>query len=134
MQFDWMDINVWGVIVSTVMFMVVGSIWYSPKVFFNTWLKLTGLKEEDIGMGKAIAGSLIVALMTSFLMDILVQATGSGDWFSGLILGIVVSLIAACVIASSALYSNFGLKHYFISTGYQVIVITVSAIILSIWR
>src|SRR5690554_1370079 len=134
MQFEWADVNYWGVIVSAIVFMVVGSIWYSPKVFFNTWLKLSGLKEEDIGMGRAIGGSVVIALITSFIMDILVQATSSADVASGLLLGIIISIIAAGVIASSALYSKTGLKVYLISTGYQVIVLTASAIILSIWR
>jgi len=135
LQFAWMDVNYLGVLVSTLVFMVVGFIWYSPKVFFNTWVKLSGLKEEDMtGAGMAIFGSIITALVTSFVLDLLVQATGSTDWVAGLSLGIVMSVIVAAVIASNGLYSKMGIKLYLITAGYQVITITIAAIILAIWR
>ena len=44
------DINLWAVLLAAVSSMIVGSIWYMPAVFGNTWMKLTGTEMKGKGM------------------------------------------------------------------------------------
>lgn len=68
-------INLWGVGLAAVSSMVVGSIWYMPAAFGKTWMKLTGVKLDEMrGKGKPgdmiwMYGSVFVAsLVTAFIL------------------------------------------------------------------
>ena len=37
------EINYWAVILATLSSMLVGSVWYTPKVFGNYWMKQSGV-------------------------------------------------------------------------------------------
>lgn len=51
-----------SVLIAALLNMVVGSIWYAPKVFGNIWMKEVGLKK-----GKITKDHMISAMITSFL-------------------------------------------------------------------
>jgi hypothetical protein len=50
--------------------MLVGSIWYAPQVFGNTWKKLVKLDEKKMKSeaGKAYIGMLILSLISSYVI------------------------------------------------------------------
>lgn len=72
------DINWLAVVLATASTMVVGSVWYTPKVFGNTWMELVKLDKK-----KAQAAGLTPILIT-----------------------IVVSFLSAYVLAHVAFLSN----------------------------
>jgi hypothetical protein len=61
------EVNYFAVLLAAVSSMVIGSIWYAPKVFGNTWKKLVDLDDKKMrknaprAMAIAFAGSLITA-------------------------------------------------------------------------
>jgi cation transport ATPase len=63
------QINVWGVLLATVLSMVVGFVWYARPVFGNVWMDLAKVKmEKDKDkMQKAMMSALLVALVGSLL-------------------------------------------------------------------
>lgn len=66
------EVNYLAVLLAAVSTMVVGSIWYTPKVFGNTWMKLTGVKMDQKMSGGKMAwmyGSVFLAsLVTAFVL------------------------------------------------------------------
>jgi len=64
------QVNLLGVLAATVAAMMVGSIWYAPQVFGNEWKKLVKLDEKKMKSeaGKAYAGMLVLALLTSYVV------------------------------------------------------------------
>lgn len=63
-------VNWWAVLLATASSMVVGSIWYTPKVFGNTWMKLAKVDPkvaEKSGM-KPILITLVVSLATAYVL------------------------------------------------------------------
>ena len=58
------DINYWAVIVATLSTMVVGSVWYTPKVFGNRWMKLA--KVTPGNDANAAIGPILITLVVSF--------------------------------------------------------------------
>jgi len=58
------EINVWAVVVAAVSTMVVGSIWYMPKVFGNYWMKTANVSP---GGGKDAVRPIILTLIVSFV-------------------------------------------------------------------
>ena len=40
------EINIWAVLLATLSSMVVGSVWYTPKVFGNYWMRVAKVTPE----------------------------------------------------------------------------------------
>ncbi|MGM0930260.1 MAG: DUF1761 domain-containing protein [Actinomycetota bacterium] len=58
------EINIWAVIVATISTMVVGTIWYTPKVFGNYWMKVAKVSP---GAGKNAVRPIIITIIVSFI-------------------------------------------------------------------
>lgn len=69
-----MEINLLAVLASGVGAMVIGSMWYSPLMFGNFWVKKMGFKESDMekakakGMHKEYALNFVAALVTAYIL------------------------------------------------------------------
>jgi Protein of unknown function (DUF1761) len=59
------DINYWAVLLATLSTMVVGAIWYTPKVFGNYWMKAAGVKPS--GRVSDAVGPIITTVIVSFV-------------------------------------------------------------------
>jgi hypothetical protein len=64
------EVNWLAVVLAMASTMVVGSIWYTPKVFGKTWEKLVKLdpKRQNSGAFKAIAITIVVSLVTAYVL------------------------------------------------------------------
>lgn len=59
------EINWLAIILATVSTMVVGSIWYTPKVFGNKWMQLA--KVKPTGKASDAAGAMAITVLVSFI-------------------------------------------------------------------
>lgn len=59
------EINVLAVIIATLSTMVVGTIWYTPKVFGNYWMRTA--KVSPSGDGKDAVKPILITLVVSFI-------------------------------------------------------------------
>ena len=80
------EVNYGAVLLATLSTMIVGSVWYTPKVFGTTWMKLAGLKQKDL----------------------------EKNGITPIILTVFVSLITAYILAHVAFLSNQFFKHSFL--------------------
>lgn len=70
-----MPFNFYAVLVSSFITLLVGFIWYNPKVFGTIWMKETGMTEEKAqksNMLKVFGLTIFYSLMLSFLLPVLV--------------------------------------------------------------
>ncbi|MGK9147637.1 DUF1761 domain-containing protein [Plantibacter flavus] len=58
-------INFWAVLIATASSMVVGSIWYTPKVFGNYWMRAA--KVTPSGDAKDAIKPILVTVLVSFI-------------------------------------------------------------------
>ena len=64
-----MEINFLAILTASVSALVVGFVWYNPKVFGNAWMKAAGMSEEQVkggNMGKDISIGSIVCDFVGF--------------------------------------------------------------------
>ncbi|QRM88689.1 DUF1761 family protein [Lacinutrix sp. WUR7] len=64
-------INPWSIPVAAVAALVIGAIWYNPKVFGNVWMRESGMTEEKMkgaNMLKIFGLSLVFAAMLAGLL------------------------------------------------------------------
>ena len=59
------DINWLAVVLATASTMVVGSIWYTPKVFGERWMRLTKMKPT--GKASDATTAILITLVVSFI-------------------------------------------------------------------
>ncbi len=59
------EINIWAVLLATLSTMVVGSIWYTPKVFGTYWMRVA--KVTPSGEAKDAIGPILVTLVVSLI-------------------------------------------------------------------
>jgi hypothetical protein len=57
------EINYWAVVVATLSTMVVGTVWYTPKVFGNRWIQLAKVDMSKVSP----VGPILVTVLVSFI-------------------------------------------------------------------
>jgi hypothetical protein len=67
------EVNVWGVLLAAVSSMIVGSLWYMPSAFGKQWMKLTGVKMDQM-RGTRKSGGMMLWMYGSVFVASLVMA------------------------------------------------------------
>ena len=65
-------LNIYAIILAAVSALVIGFIWYHPKVFGNLWMQAANLTEEQIkgaNMGKIFGLALLFAFMLALMLE-----------------------------------------------------------------
>ena len=69
------EINIWAVLLATLSSMVVGSVWYTPKVFGNYWMKLA--KVTPSGDEKDAVKPILITLVVSFVSALVLAGSAA---------------------------------------------------------
>ncbi len=134
------QINYLAVAVSSVIFFVLGSLWFSA-LFGSIWAE--ELERHNVVIKQPTKNSLFMKMLltfatnciASFAMACLVAMTGSTTVISGIILGIIATVgFAATTLASVFNWESRSLKLFLIDIGYPALGIITAAIILSVWH
>lgn len=133
-------VNYWAVLAAAVVSMIIGAIWYSPAVFGTMWMKGSGVKMPQVnkakkkGMGMlyliAFIGSLVFACVLAHFVAY-VGASTTADALELALwtwLGFVVPLLLG-----GTLWKGESWGAYLIGIVYQLVSISVMAVILTIW-
>lgn len=68
------SINLGAVVAATVVSMVIGSLWYSPLLFVNAWMKELGIHKPEMTpemkqkMMQSMAGQLIASFIMAYVL------------------------------------------------------------------
>lgn len=129
-----------ALIVAAVSTLVVGFIWYHPKVFGAAWMEASGMTEEKAKQGNmpVIFGvSLVLAFIAAYFLSTIVAHGGeeSITFKHGAFHGTFVALMLAMpVLVTNALFEQKSWKYMAINSGYWLVSIVIMSGILSWWR
>ena len=130
------ELNWLAIIVGTVFSMVLGFIWYGP-LFANAWMKLVGLKKEDVEATDSMKGmviSVLGAFIASAALAVIVKWMGYG-LDKGLLAGALFSFaFIVTTIFSNDAYEKRPMSLTLINAGYRFVYFTVVGAILGIWN
>ncbi len=159
-----MEMNFLAILVAAISALVVGFIWYNPKVFGDAWMKEAGMTDEQIkggNMAKIFVLAFIFAVLLSMsLMPIVIHQMGAyslvqgdigvlpsydafmadyGDAFRtfkhGAFHGAFAGIfIALPIIGTNALFERKSAKYIFINSGYWIVTLSVMGAIICGWR
>lgn len=134
------EINYIAVLLATLSSMVVGSIWYTPKVFGNYWMKLSGVTPS--GNGKDAILPIAVTLVVSFITAwVLAGAAFIANVFYGGSF-LVSTLITAVILWAGFTAARFITHDAFdkrpasltvLNLAHELVTVLVMAVIIGVW-
>ncbi len=116
-------INWLAVVVATVASMIVGFIWFHPKVFGTAWMKEIGKKPEDLNASPTMyLWTALAAIITAYGLAIFFANMGVDGLLPGLVAGFLAGeAFVATSFASHAIFHGYTYRHWMITASHQVI-------------
>ncbi|WP_193597684.1 DUF1761 domain-containing protein [Microbacterium sp. YJN-G] len=134
------EINYWAVLLATVSTMIVGSIWYAPKVFGTRWSRLANVDMDRPGSSAIIP--MITTVLVSFITAWVLAGAASIAWhfYEG-------SYFWAAVVTAVTLWAGFTAARFIthdafegrstklttLNIAHELVTIVVMAIIIGVW-
>jgi len=127
-----------GIIAAGLVPVLLGAVWYHPRVFGTQWMRLSGISPEMVERARRRRASyLALAFGTSILIAYVMDAFGISAGVSGIFdalrlgfwcwAGFVVPLLLGSVI-----WEGRSARLYFINIGYWLLAFLLMAIVLFI--
>lgn len=134
------DINLTAVLITTILSMIIGSLWYSPLLFGRMWMKAMKVTEKQIkdakkkGMGGTYFAQFVATFITSYVLAHFIDYLGSTTAGAGAqtAFWLWIGFIAPVTIGA-VLWENKPLKTYIISILHYLVCLLVSGAILAVW-
>jgi uncharacterized membrane protein len=132
-------LNYWAVLGAAVAAMVIGSLWYSPLLLGNPWMKLNNIsakdsKEMSKGMFSAMFGMFVGSLIMSYVLAYVLVLVGAVTISSALVAALWLWLGFIVVpYSSGVLFERRPVGLFFINIGYYLVGMLVMALILTAW-
>ncbi|MDO8514193.1 MAG: DUF1761 domain-containing protein [bacterium] len=132
-------VTFWPILAAGVASVLIGWVWYHPRVFGRAWMRAANLSPEVVESGKkkmpllAFVG-LLASMLVAWIMNSLGQKIGIFDWV-GAVFDLALWLwlgFVAPVLLGSVLWERKPLKYYGINAGYWLVSFIVMAVILVI--
>jgi hypothetical protein len=134
------EINYWAVLLATLSSAVVGSIWYTPRVFGNYWMKQA--KITPSGNAKDAAGPIVLTLVVSFITAWVLAGAAyiSLDFYGGSFL--LNALVTAIILWAGFTAARFITHDAFdgrpsgltiLNIAHELVTLIVMAIIIGVW-
>lgn len=133
------ELNWIPILVSAIVSMVIGFIWYSPKVFGNQWMRLMKFKKADMKKMKvkpafAYLGMFVITLVANFVLSLLIKISVPESVIGGALIGFLVWLgFIATTTFSGVLWANKRRELYMIENGHYMLSFVIAGIILTAW-
>lgn len=131
------DVNIWAVLLGTVSSMVIGSVWYHPKVFYNTWARLAGidLEKAKTTAGQAMGSMFVGAFITNYVLAHVIGYMNADTALEGVQTGWWMWLgFIGVVSVNEVFFGQRPVKLWLITAGYNLVNLLASGVILALWK
>jgi hypothetical protein len=134
------DINYLAVIAATLSSMIVGSIWYTPKVFGNYWMRQANVTPS--GKASDAVRPIIITVIVSFITAWVLAGAAfiSWDFYGGSFF--VNTLVTALILWAGFTAARFITHDAFdgrptgltvLNVAHELVTIVIMAIIIGVW-
>lgn len=133
------EINYWAVILATLSSMIVGSVWYTPKVFGDRWIKLA---KVDMSKNSSAVMPIITTVVVSFITAWVLAGSTTIAWhfYEG-------SYLTAALVTAVLLWAGFTAARFIthdafegrpssltlLNIAHEIVTIVVMALIIGVW-
>lgn len=130
------NVNIWALLVTSVISLVISGLWYSDYAFGKQWRAFNNNLFSMLpgNVARLYAGQFVLILITNFVLARALFYTGAATWVQGLAVAIAVWVgFVAALGASSILWEKKPWKLVAINTGSYLATLIVSGIIFALW-
>lgn len=130
-------INEIAVLVSALVIIAVGSVWYSPAVFGRPWMKGARISDDDMAASKDKMMKLFVLgavanLVLAFVLATFLNYTGNSV-IEVYALATFFTVLAGAVVANATIWEQKTLSYFLINIGYIAVSIFSVMSIVAYW-
>jgi Protein of unknown function (DUF1761) len=134
------EINYWAVILATLSTMVVGTVWYTPKVFGTKWGTLAGVDMNQPGRSAVVP--IIVTVIVSFISAWVLAGASTISWYFYEGSYLWSSVVTAVILWAGFTAARFITHDAFegrpttltvINIAHELVTFVVMAIIIGVW-
>ncbi len=131
------EVNELAILVSALLALALGSIWYSPLVFGKHWQRAAELTDADLEFTRpALMRSLIVGFLSNvvvlYVIATFLRLSEQSGMTNGTLALLLIGLFGASV-ASMVMWEKKGCMYFLIHVGYGMLVVLVGITVLSLW-
>ena len=129
-------INIWAILVITVIYFILGALWYSPLLFGKIWAKAMNYNIDELEMKPInFIGAAIAAFVATFFLALLLEIIGTYNIFIGILVALIIGIGFVLTIGIyDVLYENKNIKVYLIDAGYHIVALIIAGLILGLWQ
>ena len=129
-------INIWAILVITVIYFVLGALWYSKLLFGNIWAKANNFNIDELEMEpKLFIGAALSAFITTLFLALLLELIIGYDVLTALYVGLLVGVGFVFAIGFyDVIYEDKNIKAYAIDAGYHLVALLIAGLILGLWK
>lgn len=133
-----MIIDAWPILAAGISTVILGFVWYHPKVFGTAWMRMVNMTPEMAELGKKRMPLMAVlaaisSLVAAYVMSYFALAWGVFDWVGAIELGFWCwAGFTAPTLLSSVLWEMKPVKYYLINAGFWLVAFIVMALILTL--
>ena len=129
--------NHWAILVSALILWFLGAVWYSPALFAKPWMAALGIVPDHPkkGLAAGMISSFLGDLLVAFVLLHVILWSGAATAFAGAFVGFVCWLgFFAATQFPQGVYESRPLKLFFINSGYWLMGLMISGILMAVWQ
>jgi len=133
------QVNYLAVLVTAVVGMALGWLWYGP-LFGKKWIGMMGWTEEQVarmkeqGMAKSYFVNFVATLVMAWVLSLFVAVSSAATFWQGVCIGAWVWLgFVATIMLGSVLWEGRSGKLYLLNVAYWLVSLGLFGGILAVW-
>lgn len=134
-------VNWIAILAAAVVQMIIGYVWYSPMLFGNTWMKLSGIKPPaklDDAAKKAMMKSMfwmfVGTIVTAFVLSGFIGYAGAKGILEGAFIGFMAWLgFMLTSHAGMVLFDRKPVQLYLLNVGHMLFGMVLAGAVLGYW-
>ena len=131
---DYSEINLLGILVAAAASMILGMIWYHPKVFGKTWMELTG-RDMASGDSKAMVVAALASVISASTLAAVLLGFAAIDWVDGIGVGALVGVgVAGMTIVTNDVFEGRKIELLLLNVTYHTVNFTAMGAILGAFQ
>jgi len=130
-------VNYLAVVVAAVVALVIGFIWYSPRVFGNRWMAYLGTTQAQLGNPgpTGMLVGVVASLINAWALAVLALNLGGKSVTDGVLLGVLAWLgFMATITAAQISFEKKSWGLWVLNNAHNLLVQVIMAAIVATWR
>ena len=134
-------INIWPILVASIVAFGIGALWYSPILFGKEWLALNKVSEHDIaaaragGMWRSYLAQFVATIVTFAVIGFLIADTNTSSATDGAFLAFLIWLgLVATEAVGALLWERKPFKLVLITAVGTLVTLVVGGAIIGAWH